>query len=297
MLMQPVAAVACLTGMVMSTPIAADVLFFDMDAAVQAESLDYEEQLLAFVFQGLVNEATLDHPRLMFNAGYMNFDWPGSDQYWNEYFTKQQRVNFHNVSDSTICGLLSGADPGGRVKGLVLYDPTLAGGQAKEWAIPIAITVAGQQALLPVTTVMRARFSCLQALPVVEDLTAKSWATNSTAAWDWAFETLLPHASRTVAYNLYHYEPQIHSDPQSNATLANVDYAVQQKAFIMNFRTSGNPATEVNPLFSRALAQMAPLFSAYGWTDNEFGFVWMTQSSGASPDGTPNNAQAGGGAA
>ena len=27
------------------------VLFFDMDAAVQAEALSYEEQLIAFVFQ------------------------------------------------------------------------------------------------------------------------------------------------------------------------------------------------------------------------------------------------------
>eukprot|EP01045_Picozoa_sp_COSAG04_P000161 COSAG04_NODE_3_length_53939_cov_50.145431_51_plen_57_part_00 len=48
-----------------------------------------------------------------------------------------------------------------------------------------------------------------------------------------AFEHLLPGASKTVAFNLYHYQPQIHSDPQSNATLANVDWAVQQKAFIM----------------------------------------------------------------
>ena len=30
----------------------ADVLFFDMDAAMGAEALAYEEQLLAFVFQG-----------------------------------------------------------------------------------------------------------------------------------------------------------------------------------------------------------------------------------------------------
>ena len=30
----------------------ADVLFFDMDAAMAAEALEYEEQLLAFVFQG-----------------------------------------------------------------------------------------------------------------------------------------------------------------------------------------------------------------------------------------------------
>ena len=48
----------------------------------------------------------------------------------------------------------------------------------------------------------------------------------------------------------------------------------------MNFRTPTFPNTTINPLFSRALAGMDPLFSAYGWSDNEFGFVWMTESSG-----------------
>jgi hypothetical protein len=42
---------------------------------------------------------------------------------------------------------------------------------------------------------------------------------------------------------------------------------------------------------------MEPLFSLYGWSDNEFGLVWMTESSGASPDGTKNNSEAGGGGA
>ena len=48
------------------------VLFFDMDAAVVAEKLDYEEQLVAFVFQGLVNVAGSATPTVMFNAGCEN---------------------------------------------------------------------------------------------------------------------------------------------------------------------------------------------------------------------------------
>ena len=274
-----------------------DVLFFDMDAAVVAETLDYEEQLVAFVFQGLVNHRSLPHPALMFNAGYMNFDWPGSDMYWRGYFTAEKRVRFTNVTTSTLCGLVTEADPASRIHGVVLYDPTLAGGAAREWVIPIAVTIAAQSSLLPVTDAMRDRFSCLAELPVISDLRCAAWAANSTQAWDWAFEKLLPGASKRIAYNMYHYMPQIVTDPQSNATLANIDWAVQQKAFVMNFRTAGNPAAAVNPLFSRALANMEPLFSAYGWTDNEFGFVWMTSSSGASPSGNPNAAAAGGGGA
>ena len=70
----------------------ADVLFFDMDAAVVAEQLEYEEQLVAFVFEGLVNDKDAAAPTLMLNAGYMNFDWPGSDMYWNGWLTEQKRV-------------------------------------------------------------------------------------------------------------------------------------------------------------------------------------------------------------
>lgn len=52
-----------------------DVLFFDLDEAVSAEDLSYEEQLLVYVFQGLVNDVSLAQPQIMYNAGYMNYDW------------------------------------------------------------------------------------------------------------------------------------------------------------------------------------------------------------------------------
>eukprot|EP01052_Picozoa_sp_SAG31_P047522 SAG31_NODE_9548_length_1260_cov_1.166236_1_plen_296_part_00 len=245
----------------------AEVLFFDMDAAVEAENLEYEEQLVAFVFEGLVNQAGAPQPTVMFNAGYMNFDWPGSDRYWNGWLTSQGRVKFTNVSSSTLCGLVATADPHKRIKGTVLYE---AVGEQKEWSIAIATTLASQQQLLPVTSAVLAKHKCLHDLPVGRDLTKLPELKERESAWDWAFEKLLPGASKTVSFSLYHYEPAIHSDPQSNATLANLDWAVQQKAFIMNFKTSGNPTTEVYPLFSKALESMEPLFSAYGRTDNEF---------------------------
>jgi len=280
---------------------APEVLFFDMDSAVVAESLDYEEQLVAFVFEGLVNHAAAPHPTVMFDAGYMNFDWPGSDAYWNTWLTGQGRVTFKNVSSATLCGLVAGADPEKRIKGVVLYETD--GERQEEWAVPIATTVGAQQQLLPVTKAIIAKHSsCLASLPVVMDLTKNKAMASADSAWAWAFEKLLPQASKTVAFNLYHYEPSIHTDPQSNATLANVDWAVQQKAFIvsipqhawispsssmhksqvasseanplivqlntcvsqMNFKTPTFPNTQINPLFSKALENMDPLFSAYG---------------------------------
>ena len=173
----------------------------------------------------------------MFNAGYMNFDWPGSDSYWNSWLTEQGRLRFINVSTSTLCGLVSSADPEERIKGTVVYEATTP--EQEEWTLPIATTLASQQQLLPVTQAILDRHSCLGSLPVVSDLTQLKQMARNDTAWAWAFETLLPGASKSVAFNLYHYSPQIHTDPQSNATLANVDWAVQQKAFIMNFRTTG----------------------------------------------------------
>lgn len=214
-----------------------EVMFFDMDAAVVAEALDYEEQLVAFVFEGLVNHADATHPTVMFNAGYMNFDWPGSDAYWNAWLTGQGRVKFTNVSSATLCGLVKSADPEKRVKGVVLYETS--GAQQEEWTVPIATTVGAQQQLLPATKSILSKHTCLASLEVVVDLTKNTALGSADTAWEWAFKTLLPHASTSVAFNLYHYEPQIHTDPQSNATLANVDWAVQQKAFIVRACTYG----------------------------------------------------------
>eukprot|EP00928_Gymnodinium_smaydae_P081607 TRINITY_DN65093_c0_g1_i1.p1 TRINITY_DN65093_c0_g1~~TRINITY_DN65093_c0_g1_i1.p1 ORF type:complete len:650 (+),score=107.54 TRINITY_DN65093_c0_g1_i1:243-1952(+) len=265
-----------------------------MDAAVAAEDLSYQEELIAYVFEGLVKHMEAKQPFVMFNGGYLNFDWPGSDMYWKNWLTAQKRASFQNVSSATLCGLINGADPERRIQGVVLYD---ANGEQEEWTLPIATTIAGQQQLLPVTLDILRKHKCLTSLSVGVDLTRQPEMQNREAAWEWAFEHLLPGSSKKVAFNLYHYAPQIHTDAQSNATLSNVDWAVQQKAFIMNFKTTGNPADKVNPLFSKALANMDPLFSAYGWTDEEFGFVWMAESSGAGPDGTKNASSSGGGGA
>jgi hypothetical protein len=169
-----------------------------------------------------------------------SFDWPGADSFWRAYLTGESRVSFTNIT-ATLCGLLAEGDPSHVVRGAVAYDPALVGGNASEWALPIAVTVAAQQRLLPVTDSLLARFPCAATLPILTDLRRASWASNETAAWEWAFDELLPNASRSVAFNLYHYMPWIITDPQSNATLANVDFAVQQNAFILNFRTTGNP--------------------------------------------------------
>ena len=187
------------------------------------------------------------------------------------------------------------ADTEGRVKGVVVYGQN--GSVAEEWALPIAVTQAIQLSGLPVTPNMLSRHSCLGKMPVLKDMQKVPEMADSGTAWAWAFEHLLPKSSTTVAYHLYHYSPWIHTDPQSNATLANIDYAVQQNAFISNFKTGQATATKVNPLLARAMSRMQPMYSAFGWTDNEFSYVWMTTQTGASSSGEPNTPRDGGGGA
>jgi hypothetical protein len=132
------------------------------------------------VLQGLVNEATLPAPVVMFNAGYMNFDWPESDAYWNRWLSGQGRATFTNITSSTLCGLVTGADRHQRVRGAVLYE---ADGVQQEWSIPIATTLASQQQLLPVTAAILAKHQCLAQLKLKMDLTQVSAMADKDTAW------------------------------------------------------------------------------------------------------------------
>ena len=76
----------------------------------------------------------------------------------------------------------------------------------------------------------------------------------------WAIDTLLPKASKTTVFNLYHFDPAADSDPQSHATLANVDYAIMSKAFVMDLRP--NDAGD-NALMAEVFAKLDPLFDAF----------------------------------
>ena len=119
------------------------------------------------------------------------------------------------------------------------------------------------------THAVLAKHACLAKLPVVRDITiakAPQLATRDSA-WRWAIDTLLPKASNRTVYNLYHFDLQgcLH-DPQSNATLGNLDYAIQQKAFVSDLMPNV-PADAA--LLAEIFAKLVPLFDAYGWAQYE----------------------------
>jgi hypothetical protein len=245
------------------------VKWWDIDAAVSAQKLGYEEQALAFTVQGLANKRSAGRPALMFKAGYLDFDWPNADQWWRTQLEDSGRVTYTNLT-STLCGLVDEfIGVGGStaaVAGAVLYENADTSGTG--YTLPMALTLASQEALLPVTQAMLGNHSCLAKLKVVHDLRIGQMPEMASrdSAWRWAIKTLLPKASTSTVFNLYHYDPAAARDPQSHATLANIDYAVMSKAFIMDLRPD-DPAD--NKLMAEVFSKLDHLFDAFGWARNE----------------------------
>ena len=242
------------------------VKWWDIDAAVSDQKITYEEQALAFTLQGLANKRSDGKPTLMFKAGFLDFDWPDADSWWRRELEVAGRVTYTNLT-STLCGLVESftADEV-TVAGAVLYDNAQSSGSG--YTLPMALTLSGQESLLPVTEALLANHSCLAKLKVVHDLRiGKNGAMASRdAAWKWAIVNLLPKASTSTVFNLYHFDPAAGSDPQSHATLANLDYAIMSKAFIMDLRPN-DPAD--NKLMAEIFSKLDPLFDAFGWARDE----------------------------
>jgi hypothetical protein len=246
-----------------AAPIA--VKWWDIDAAVQAQQLNYEEQTLAFALQGLANKRKAGRPTLMFKAGFLDFDWPDADNWWRGELETAGRVTYTNLT-STLCGLVEGAASPGLVAGAVMYENANSSGTG--YTLAMALTLASQQSLLPVTEALLGKHACLSKFKVTEDLRLANnpHMGSRDTAWRWAIDTLLPEASQTTVFNLYHFDPMANSDPQSHATLANVDYAIMSKAFVMDLQPD---VASDNALMAEIFAKLDPLFDAFGWAHNE----------------------------
>ena len=149
------------------------------------------------------------------------------------------------------------------------------------YTMAMALTLASQEALLPVTDELLASHACLKSFPVVRDLriSQSPQMGSRETAWRWAIDHLLANASSDRVFNLYHFDPRYKSDPQSNATLAkvNLDLAVQNGAFVLDLRPE-DPAG--GALLAEIFAQLDPLFDAYGWAHDEHAWTEAVSKGG-----------------
>ena len=119
-----------------------------------------------------------------------------------------------------------------RVGGVVAYDDD-------GFSLAFALTLAGQQRLLPATAAVLAKHGCLRDLAVGRDLRGQ-FPDGRLDAWRWALAELLPGSSKTVAFNRFRFPGTRPAPPAGAAvwgpaTLIDVDFAVQQNAFVMDF--------------------------------------------------------------
>jgi hypothetical protein len=172
---------------------------------VDALPLSYEERALALAFQGIVNQRQQRQPALFLDAGALDFDWPEADSFWHDTLQSQGRLRFL-VLEPSLCALVARGDPHGRVQGLVAY-PSGDGDYGDGYSLAIALTVAGQDGLLPVDNQTLARNPCLRLrYDVKRDLRQEpAFGSGRASAWAWARRTLLPKASRSTVYNLWRW--------------------------------------------------------------------------------------------
>ena len=248
-----------------------------------AKCIDYEAQALLYTLQGLANR---DEPRLLFNLGAENVDFPGSDETWKAFFEQHRNVTFRTVGPE-LCDLVTHFARAEVFGGAVRYP-------SDGYSIFLAMTVSGLRNLLPVSAALVARYpSCLGAstLTVRQDLGEHRFA-DEFAAWRWGIDTLLPNCSRSVLFNADYY---INADiNQGRAALMSVDYPIAQRAFIMNlcplwacddrecgttpWRRKGTP--KETKLYIEIVESRDELVSVWGWSDPEHAYTNITTRAG-----------------
>jgi hypothetical protein len=120
---------------------------------------------------------------------------------------------------------------------------------------------------------------CLDRWPVKADLRKVLKGMTRSEAWEWAVSTLLPKSPTfSTVFNLNHFRrpngvdpdpPGFLADPQSNATVTTVDYAVLTGAFTIDLESHASSGNSTAPwdgddvvITRRVLSRMDPLFDA-----------------------------------
>ena len=221
-----------------------------------------------YSLQGLANR---DAPRLFFDNGRLNVDFPKSDAMWKEYLERERRVQFVTpVLAPDLCVLVTayGGD-NGAFHGAVRY-------VSDGVSVFVAMTMSGARRALPVSVRLAEAHPCLGELPVMVEV--PSFASKFDA-YEWALNHI--NSSMDIVYNANFYPGSTNGD----LTLMSADYPVARGAFIMNlepcwFMVDTPPcnASEMRDteLFMRILRTRNNLVSVWGWSDPEHAYTNAT---------------------
>lgn len=244
----------------------------------QAKLLSYKDLLLLYTLQGLVNRGA---PRLFFDTGAANNDFPQSDERWVGYLMQHRGVTFKGVAPPSLCTLVEEFDAQFSWSTVVYHDDN--------YSEHIAATAAGiNGASLPVSEDVMGRHSCLRRLPVQTRLPQ---FTGKLAAYRWAIDTLLPNCSRKIVFNADNYNNAV--GPMKMGTVMSLDYPISQGGFIMNLSplwvcdpldckppTTRRATPHETALFVEVVSSRDALVSVWGWGDPEHAYTNITTHAG-----------------
>jgi hypothetical protein len=160
-----------------------------------------------YTLQGLANR---EAPRLLFDNGFLNVDFPGSDEAWKTYFERERGVTFTTVTEPELCALVAEFDSSDSSDSGSSSSSNSSNGSGSSSntfhgavryssdgvSVFVAMTVAGDRRALPVSTQLADAYPCLRALPVVVELPRFA---NKFDAYEWALQNV--NSSMSVVYN------------------------------------------------------------------------------------------------
>lgn len=228
----------------------------------------FEAQALVYSLQGLANR---DAPRLFFDNGRLNVDFPQSDAVWKEYLERERGVEFATPGLAPdLCVLVTAYGGGsGAFQGAVRY-------VSDGVSVFVAMTMSGARRALPVSARLAEAFPCLGELPVMVEVPPFSTKYD---AYEWALNHI--NSSMGIVYNANFYPGSTNGD----LTLMSADYPVARGAFIMNLRPCWSMVdtppcnaseTRETELFMRILRTRNNLVSVWGWSDPEHAYTNAT---------------------
>ena len=161
------------------------------------------ELLATLALTGLANRnnATLwlnSSARAWRTATPVMWAYPQADRTWLNYLKESKGLDLERLKDAKLCTLLTHPSVTSSVKGVVLYEDSVAL-NALKWA---AVSAGGIYDSIPVTAAMQQKHSCLATLPVKLTLPAASTFADDLAVYSWALGRLLPLTSTKIARRL-----------------------------------------------------------------------------------------------
>lgn len=247
-------------------------------------ALPFDEQILAFSFQGLANR---DKARVWY---YQPNFWTYNEStyYFPTWLTANKGFTF--VNSSSFCDLYTSVMATGEVtiNGLAVYNATEL--DSTRW---LATASSGLSNFLPVSydIYTNVTYNCIHSLPFRIDY--RNRFTSNLDAYNWSITNLIPSCNRTMVYSAGHtYNDSteyvyIGLDPAIDMGL---DLAIALQSFVFNLSPDMQKYPAQQQMWENIVATLDPGKLIFGWAEPEPDMTYSASKVGSAVlcDAAPN---------